>query len=96
MSKVPTELDINEILKSLADSCVGAAEALATNMRRPEWKGPMEYVIPKMGVELKVELSSKDGKVKGLLGRSSAESTSSVMSSIRFDIVAVPRERSEG
>ena len=89
-AKVETELSLTDLLQEMTKACTHSAEQLNRQMQPPHWPEdvPYIYTIPQMALELRVQLSQKEGKIKSIFG--STTETSS-LSTIKLDLVAVPR-----
>ena len=90
-AKVETELSLTDLLQEMTKACTHSAEQLNRQMQPPHWPEdvPYIYTIPQMTLELRVQLSQKEGKIKSIFG--STTETSS-LSTIKLDLVAVPRK----
>jgi hypothetical protein len=89
-AKVETELSLTDLLQEMTKACTRSAVQLSQQMQPPLWPEELPYVytIPQMTLELRVQLSQKEGKIKSIFG--STTETSS-LSTIKLDLVAVPR-----
>lgn len=89
-AKVETELSLTDLLQEMTRACTQSARQLNDQMQPPHWpeEVPYVYTIPQMSLELRLQLSQKEGKIKSLFG--STTETSS-LSTIKLDLVAVPR-----
>jgi hypothetical protein len=89
-AKVETELSLTDLLQEMTRSCTQSAKQLNDQMQPPQWpeEVPYVYTIPQMSLELRLQLSQKEGMIKSLFG--STTETSS-LSTIKLDLVAVPR-----
>jgi hypothetical protein len=89
-AKVETELSLSDLLEEMTKACTRSAEQLNRQMQPPQWPEdvPYIYTIPQMTLELRLQLSQKEGKIKSIFG-STTESSS--LSTIKLDLVAVPR-----
>jgi len=90
-AKVETELSLTDLLQEMTKACTHSAAQLNRQMQPPQWPEaiPYIYTIPQMTLELRVQLSQKEGTIKSILG--STRETSS-LSTIKLDLVAVPRQ----
>jgi len=89
-ARVETELSLTDLLQEMTRACTKSAVQLNQHMQPPDWPEdvPYIYTIPQMTLELRVQLSQKEGKIKSIFG--STTETSS-LSTIKLDLVAVPR-----
>ena len=89
-AKVETELSLTDLLQEMTRACTQSAKQLSEQMQSLHWPEdiPYIYTIPQMTLELRVQLSQKEGKIKSIFG--STTETSS-LSTIKLDLVAVPR-----
>ncbi|MCG8512207.1 MAG: hypothetical protein MI741_23565 [Rhodospirillales bacterium] len=85
------EIQIDRLLQNMVSACTSAAVDLHEQMRRAPADMPQQYVIPRMRVELKMQMSYSEGRVKGFFSKNKTESEASSMSLIELDIVSVPR-----
>lgn len=90
-SNTETAIDLSDILENITNSAVDAASKLDTAFETGKYKDQnFKYVIPKFNVSVKMSFSYDNKKIKGLLRKSSSSEKEEVMSSVNFDIVAVP------
>jgi hypothetical protein len=83
---------VEELLRTLADSCLGAARQVEQLSNSPMLDPAMRYVVPSFKVSVKLSFTKTGNEVKGILfWKRSAGETSEGMSSIDMEIVAVPR-----
>ena len=89
-ARVETELSLTELLQEMTRACTHSVEQLNQQMQPPHWPEdvPYIYTIPQMTLELRVQLSQKEGKIKSIFGSTSETSS---LSTIKLDLVAVPR-----
>lgn len=93
-AKVEMEFTLTDLLREMTRACTRSAKELNRQMEPPDWpeKVPYIYTIPQMTLELRLQLSQKKGKIWSIFG--TATETRS-LSTIKFDLVAVPRNRQE-
>ena len=90
-ARVETELSLTDLLQEMTRACTQSARQLNEQMQFPNWPEdvPYIYTIPQMTLELRVQLSQKEGKIKSIFGSTSETSS---LSTIKLDLVAVPRQ----
>jgi len=93
-AKVETEFSLAELLGEMTKACTQSAEALNRQMKPPYWPEdvPYIYTIPQMSLELRLQLSQKKGKIWSIFGTTTETNS---LSTIKFDLVAVPRNRQD-
>ncbi|MEO0651996.1 MAG: hypothetical protein AAFZ65_15080 [Planctomycetota bacterium] len=91
-NKEETFFDLSALFLDINRSFTAAAKELHETFHSEEWKEhPFVYHMPKMHVSISLELSHKNGKVKGLFRKHSSERTEQLASNIEVDVVSVPR-----
>jgi hypothetical protein len=85
-------VDVDELLKSLAKSCLKAAEQVDLDSNDPTLNRSVRYVVPSFNVSVKLSFTKTGSTVKGILfWKKSEGDRSESLSSIDMQIVAVPR-----
>lgn len=88
---------VEELLKTLADSCIQAAQHVEQVSNSPLLDPAVRYIVPSFNVSVKLSFTKTGNEVKGLLWWKRSEGSSTeALSSIDMQIVAVPRTPSAG
>jgi len=88
---------VEELLRTLADSCLHAAQHVEQVSNSPKLDHPVRYIVPSFKVSVKLSFTKTGNEVKGILFWKHSEGESSeALSSIDMEIVAVPRTREVG
>jgi len=85
-------VDLEDLITGMTTSLARAASKLPAEMAKIEGyqDAPYRYHIPKMTVNIAMSFTYSSGKVKGIFRRTRSTTTQEVISSITFDVVAIP------
>ena len=89
MATTETVSKIPELISQMTHACTDAAGQLHKTMQTTTL--PHHYVIPKMSLKLQLEMSVSEGAVRGFFKKTTANTRAEALSTISFDIVAVPK-----
>lgn len=82
------KVDLQELIGTLSDACVSAAGMLEASMKKQGANLPFTYVLPEIGLEVAITLSSESGKLKAIF---TDNQSTQVASKLTFRYVAAPR-----
>jgi hypothetical protein len=83
---------VDELLRSLAGSCLAAAQQVEQLSNNPLLDRSVRYIVPSFNVSVKLSFTKTGNEVKGILFWKKSEGDSTeALSSIDMQIVAVPR-----
>jgi hypothetical protein len=83
---------VEELLRTLADSCLEAAKHVELISNNPLLDQAVRYIVPSFNVSVKLSFTKTGNEVKGILfWKRSEGSETEALSSIDMQIVAVPR-----
>lgn len=88
-----TITSIESLLQGFTDSLINASLSLDNQFKtRPELQDlPFEYHIPKMSIDISVDLTTSKGKIKGfIVSKKTEKNEEKVSSQLTMDIVAIP------
>lgn len=83
---------VDDLLRTLAHSCMRAAEHIETVSTSPLMNPALRYTVPAFRVNVKLSFTKTGDEVKGVLFWKRSEGFSNeALSEIEMNIVAVPR-----
>ena len=91
--KPETIFNIESLFVDINQAFIKAAENLRDEFETDDkWKqSPFIYHMPKMHLSMRLALSHSNGKVKGVFKKKTSKNEESIVSTLEFDVVAVPR-----
>ena len=83
---------VDELLRTLAGSCLAAAQQVEQLSNNPLLDRSVRYMVPSFNLSVKLSFTKTGNEVKGILFWKKSEGDSTeALSSIDMQIVAVPR-----
>ncbi|MBS0444406.1 MAG: hypothetical protein JSR59_00510 [Proteobacteria bacterium] len=87
---------VDELLRTLAGSCLAAAQQVEQLSNNPLLDRSVRYIVPSFNISVKLSFTKTGNEVKGILFWKKTEGDSTeALSSIDMQIVAVPRTPSD-